>query len=73
MERVQKVSVVLDLHPEDYRRMREAADNARMPEGEFCGLALHRGIGMLRDLRREAPTVDAASDGKTLEIQCERS
>ena len=72
MEPVQKVSVVLDLHPEDYRRMREAADNARMPEGEFCGLALHRGIGMLRDLRRDAPTVDTKRNGKALAAHCER-
>ena len=72
MERVQKVSVVLDLHPEDYRRMREAADNARMPEGEFCGLALHRGIGVLRDLRRDAPMADAERNGEALEAQCER-
>jgi hypothetical protein len=72
MEPVQKVSVVLDLHPEDYRRMREAANNARMPEGEFCGLALHRGIGMLRDLRRDAPTLDAERNGEALEAHCER-
>ncbi|WP_050451592.1 hypothetical protein [Candidatus Burkholderia verschuerenii] len=71
MESVQKVSVVLDLHPEDYRRMREAAENAKMPEGEFCGLALHRGIGMLRDLRRDAPTVATERNGKALEANCE--
>ncbi|SEU40115.1 hypothetical protein SAMN03159335_06196 [Burkholderia cepacia] len=58
MESVKKVAVVLDMHPEDYRRMREAADNARMPEGEFCGLALHRGIGLMRDLRHELPPRD---------------
>jgi hypothetical protein len=53
MEPVQKVSVVLDMHPEDYRRMREAADNAGLPEGEFCGLAIHRGIDALSDLTRD--------------------
>jgi hypothetical protein len=56
MEPLQRVSVVLDLHPEDYRRMRETADHAKMPEAEFCGLALHHGIGMLRDLRCDRPT-----------------
>ncbi|WP_143055727.1 hypothetical protein [Paraburkholderia hospita] len=51
MANVEKISVVFDLHPEDYRRFQEAANRAQMPEGEFGGLALHRGIGLLRDLR----------------------
>ncbi len=72
MKPVQKVSVVLDLHPEDYRRMREAADNARMPEGEFCGLALHRGIGVLKDLRRDPTKIDMERYGNALEALCER-
>ncbi|MEX3960124.1 hypothetical protein [Trinickia sp. EG282A] len=59
---------MLDLHPEDYRRMREAADKARMPQGEFCGLALHTGIGVLRDLRRDAPIADAERENRVLEV-----
>ncbi|MBR8085591.1 hypothetical protein KDX23_22915 [Burkholderia vietnamiensis] len=72
MESVKKVAVVLDLHPEDYRRMREAADTARMPEGEFCGLALHRGIGLMRDLRRDLPPRDSERNGVSLEAKGER-
>ncbi|HDR9068185.1 hypothetical protein G3N96_05135 [Burkholderia sp. Se-20373] len=72
MKSVKKVAVVLDMHPEDYRRMREAADDARMPEGEFCGLALHRGIGLMRDLRRELPPRDPERIALVLEAKCER-
>ncbi|KVO15118.1 hypothetical protein [Burkholderia ubonensis] len=74
MESVKKVSVVLDMHPEDYRRMREAADNAEMPEGEFCGLALHRGIGLMCDFRRDLrlPPRDPERNGMALEAKCER-
>lgn len=72
MESVKKVAVVLDLHPEDYRRMREAADNANLPEGEFCGLALHRGIGLMLDLRRALPPCEPERNDVVLEAKCER-
>lgn len=72
MESVKKVAVVLDLHPEDYRRMREAADSARMPEGEFCGLALHRGIGLMLDLRRVLPPCEPERNGVVIEAKCAR-
>jgi hypothetical protein len=42
MESVQRVSINLDLHPEDYRRMVEAARKAQMSEADFCTLAVHR-------------------------------
>ncbi|WP_063888797.1 hypothetical protein [Burkholderia stagnalis] len=72
MKHVQKVSIVLDMHPDDYRRMREAADSARMPEEEFCGLALHRGIGMMRDLRRDLHSGDTERNGMARKAKSER-
>jgi hypothetical protein len=35
------------MHPDDYRRMREAAQTAQIPEPEFCALAIHKGVVVL--------------------------
>lgn len=72
MERLKRVPVLLELHPEDYRRMREAAVTSRMSENDFYALAMHKGIGLLRDLRRDALPVDVADDGEGLKRRVAR-
>jgi len=54
--------MMLDLHPEHYRRIREEAIAAQMSEKDFCVLAMHKGVCVLRDLRRDDCL---PNDGKT--------
>ncbi|MBX3808282.1 hypothetical protein ACUW9Q_004725 [Ralstonia pickettii] len=44
---MQRITVTLEMHPDDYRRMREAAQTAQIPEPEFCALAIHKGVVVL--------------------------
>ncbi len=45
---------------------------SRMPENDFYALAMHKGIGLLRDLRRDAVPADVADDGEGLKRRVAR-
>lgn len=45
-----KVSLTLQLHPDDYRRLSDSARKAGIPEVDFCALAIHRGVMTLNRL-----------------------
>ncbi|KAF3458109.1 hypothetical protein ACNRBS_03700 [Ralstonia pseudosolanacearum] len=44
---MQRIKITLEMHPDDYKRMREAAQSAQMPETAFCALAIHKGVKVL--------------------------
>jgi hypothetical protein len=44
---MKRVLINLDMHPDDYSRVRSGAKATKIPEKEFVGLALHRGVEVL--------------------------
>lgn len=50
---MQRITITLEMHPADYKRMREAAQSAQIPEPEFCALAIHKGVKLLMNCQAD--------------------